>query len=126
MTFQKREDKERLMAAKKNLPPGIYINHKYPTHIKQARDKLSPNLQLAKNIPHYRDKSKLEEDYLLINGINYTINDLAKLPPHLAAYKVAEKSNEEMTVFQGELLPWSNFHKAPFVVNGQRFKTSEH
>ena len=70
--------------------------------------------------------SKLEEDQLIINSISYTINDLAKLPPDLAVYKVVEKSNKEMTVFQGELSPWSNFHNTPFTINNQRFETSEH
>ena len=113
------------MEAKKNLPPGIYVNHEYPSHIKRVRDKLHPILQLAKNLPHYREKSKLEEDCLVINGISYTINDLTKLPLDLMVYKVVEKSNEEMIVFQGELSPWSTFHNTPFVINGQQFKTSE-
>ena len=34
VTFKQKDDKEQLMTAKKNLPPGIYINHKYPAHIK--------------------------------------------------------------------------------------------
>ena len=36
VTFQNRDDKEKLMSAKRNLPPGIYVNHKYPMHIKKA------------------------------------------------------------------------------------------
>ena len=34
VTFKQKDDKERLMIAKKNLPPGIYVNHEYPVHIK--------------------------------------------------------------------------------------------
>ena len=41
------------------------------------------------------------------------------------AYKVAEKSNDEIIVFQGELSPWSNFRNTPFTINNQRFKISE-
>ena len=44
VTFKHKEDKERLMIAKKNLPPGIYVNHEYPAHIKHAQDKLRPIL----------------------------------------------------------------------------------
>ena len=54
------------------------------------------------------------------------MNELGKLPPDLAAYKAAEKSDSKMIVFQGELSPWSNFHQAPFIINNQRFMTSEH
>ena len=44
----------------------------------------------------------------------------------LAAHEADEKSNEEIMVFQAKLSPWSNFHKAPFTLNGQHFPTSEH
>ena len=115
------------MDNKKKLPPGIFINHEYPPHIKKkARDKLRPILRLAKSKPHYRDKSKLIDDKLIINGTSYTINDLGKLPADIAAYQAAQRSNEDTIVFQGELSPWSNFHTALFVINNQRFNTSEH
>ena len=114
------------MQSKKNLSPGIYVNHEYPPHIKKARDKQRPILKLAKGLPHYRNKSKLEDDKLVINGIRYTIDDIGKLPPDLAAYQVAQRLNDESIVFQGELSPWSNFHKAPFIINSQRFETTEH
>ena len=115
------------MDNKKNLPPRIFINHEYPPHIKKkARDKLRPILKLAKSKPHYRDKSKLVDDKLIINGISYTINDLGKLLSDMAAYQAAQRSNEDTIVFQGKLSPWSNFHTAPFVINNQCFNTSEH
>ena len=62
-------------------------------------------LKLAKSLPHYRDKSRLENDKLVINGRGYTLHEFGKLPPDLAAYKAAEKSDSEMIVFQGELSP---------------------
>ena len=62
VTCRQKDDKEHLMTAKRNLPPGIYINHKYPAHSKCARDKLRPVLKLAKSMPHYEDKSRLEND----------------------------------------------------------------
>ena len=34
VTFKQKDDKEQLMTAKKNLPPGIYVNHEYPAHVK--------------------------------------------------------------------------------------------
>ena len=40
VTFQKQDYKEKLMAAKRNLPAGIFVNHEYPSHIQRARDKL--------------------------------------------------------------------------------------
>ena len=42
VTFQNKEDKDQLMQNKSKLPPGLYVNHEYPPHIKRARDRLCP------------------------------------------------------------------------------------
>ena len=76
VTFMRCDDKERIMAIKNKLPQGIYINNEYSTHVKRQRDSLRPILKLAKSIPEYREKSKLEGDHLVINGIKYGIEDL--------------------------------------------------
>ena len=76
ITFQRKEDKKRLLENKQNLPTGIYMNEEYPTHIKKDRDMLCPILKLAKSKPNYKDKCRLQGDKLVINGIHYTVNDL--------------------------------------------------
>ena len=40
VTFQHKEDKEKLLKGKKNLPIGVYVNEEFPLHIKRARDRL--------------------------------------------------------------------------------------
>ena len=60
ITFQRREDKDLLMANKHNLPAGIYANDEYPIHVKQTCNRLRPILRNAKSLPEYRDKSRLE------------------------------------------------------------------
>ena len=77
-------------------------------------------------MPQYREKSKMVADKLFINGISYGVDDIPTLPPELAAYKAAERSNETHLVFAGELSPYSNMHKSPFIINGQQFHSSKH
>ena len=125
VTFAVRDDKESFLSNKRNLPNGIYANEEYPLHIKCNQDKLRPILCLAKTLPHYREKSKMVADKLIINGISYGVDDIPTLPPDLAAYKAAEKSNETHLVFAGELSPYSNLHRSPFNINGQQFHSSE-
>ena len=79
-------------------------------HIKQNRDKLRPIQRLAKCLLQFCEKSKMIADKLIINGISYGIEDIPNLPPELAAYKAAEKSNDTHLVFAGKLSPYSNFH----------------
>ena len=94
VTFEKKDDNEKLIATKKNLPPGIYVNQEYPIHIKRARHKVRSILKLVKSIPHYRDKSKLVDDKLVVNGISYGVDDIPKLPLDLVAYQAVEKLDE--------------------------------
>ena len=124
-TFSTQDDKESFLSCKRKLPTGIFANEELPPHIKRRRDHLMPIYRLAKSIPHYCEKCKLNNDKLIINGNSYQIEDISKLPADLAAYKAAEKLNDTHLVFAGELSPYSNFHHSPFVVNGQRFHSSE-
>ena len=125
-TFTHCDDKECLMKGNKNLPPGIYINNEFPLHVKKNRDCLHPIMRMAKSNPLYKDKCIFEGEALVINSIRYTVNDIGKLPEDLAAYKSAKKSNPERLAFHGEWSSYSNFHNAPFTVNGQKYNTSEH
>ena len=116
ITFQRREDKDLLMANKQNLPAGIYANDEYPIHVKQTCNRLRPILRYAKSLPKYRDKSHLEGDKLVINGVRYGIEDIHQLPPGLEAYHAAERSDDEIIAFHGELSPYSNFNPRPFTI----------
>ena len=78
-----------------------------------------------KSLPQYREKSRLEGDRLVINGKCYGVDEILNLPPDLAAYRAAEKSNDTHIVFSSELSPYSNFHPSPFIVNGQKFHSHE-
>ena len=100
-----------LMSGKSNLLPGLNVNHEYPPLIKWNHDRLSPILHLAKNSPRYKDKCRLENDTLILDGNRYTIDDIATLPKEVAAYKSAQKVDENRLTFHGEFGPFSNFHK---------------
>ena len=94
------------MSIKNKLPHGIYINNEFSIPVKRIRDKLRPILLLAKSLPEYREKSKLEGDHLVINGTKYGIGDLSKLPSELAPYKAAQKENDQYIAFHGEMSPY--------------------
>ena len=126
ITFQNSEDRQNLMQSKKNLPKGVYVNEEYPVSIKRNCDILRLILRLAKTLPEFREKSKLQGDKLIINGTHYLVNNIALLPQKLAAHKVEQKSDPTSLVFHGELSPYSNFHNAPFILDGQCYQTAEH
>ena len=125
VTLRNYANKEKIMQHKKNLPNGIYINEEFPLEVKRNRDKLRPIWKLAKSQSAYREKCKLSGDRLVINGINYTVNDLHTLPEDLAPYKAAQQENHEFIAFHGEHSPWSDFHQSPFEIDGHRYHSME-
>ena len=68
----------------------------------------------------------MQGDKLVISGTYFSINDLARLPPKLAAFKAAQKTDLKSIVFHGELSPYLHFHHTPFNIDDQEFSTSEH
>lgn len=102
------------------------MNEEFPFYVKKNCDTLRPILKLAKSLPGFHNKSKLENDKLIINGTAYIVQDLHRLPLELAPYKATQKTNETTIGFQGELSPWLNFHNSPFEIDEIRFKTAEH
>ena len=90
------------------------MNEEYLIHVKKAPARLSPILKLAKSLPKFKDKSRIENDKLVINGVRYGLDDLSRLPLESALYRVAKRSNDSYIAFQGELSPYSNFHHSPF------------
>ena len=79
------------MKMKSRLPIGVYVNNELPVEVKKKQDQLRPIFRMVKSLPGYRDHCKLIGDALIINGIRYTVDDICKLPPEIAAYKSSEK-----------------------------------
>ena len=48
VTFHKKDDKQALLANKRQLPSGIYVNEEFPLNIKKNQDTLRPILKLPK------------------------------------------------------------------------------
>ena len=125
MTFEKQSHVETLFRSKKHLPKGIYIDREYTEAIEKERKILKPILRLAKSIPKYKGKSKLDIDTLVIQGRKYTTKTLHKLPEELSTFSSTSKTDGRTLAFFGELNPLSNFHPAPFVINGKEYHSSE-
>ena len=79
------------MKMNSTLPTGMYINNELPLELKKKQDRLRPIFRMVNSLPDYRNCCKLIGDALTINGIRYTVDDIHKLPPEIAAYKSSEK-----------------------------------
>ena len=86
---------------------------------------LRPILKAARQIPAYHKRCRLDADELVILRKHYTIDKLNKLPPDLNVSNLTSKNNEDTIGYFGQLNPLSNFHPAPFTVNGVHYICSE-
>ena len=86
---------------------------------------LRPILKAAQQIPAYQRRCRLDADELVIQGKHYTVEELKKLPSELNVFNLTSKCNENTIGYFGELNPLSNFHPAPFTVNGVHYICSE-
>ena len=123
--FQHRLDVEYILSNKKLLRRGIYADKAYTAEVENRRCMLRPILKAARQIPAYQKRCRLDADELVILGKHYTVDRLNRLPPDLNVFNLTSKNNEDTIGYFGELNPLSNFHPAPFTVNGIHYICSE-
>ena len=101
------------------------VDHEYTTDIEQKRRLLLPILKRARQTEPYKGHCKMEDDRLVIRGRTYTLENLQQLPDDLNCFKATSKENEECLGFFGGLNSLSNFHTAPFQIDGIMYFSSE-
>ena len=113
------------MDNKSYLRCGIFVDHEYTMDIEQKRRLLLPILKKARQTEPYKGHCKMEEDQLVICGRTYTLENLQQLPDDLNCFNVTCKEDNQCLGFFGGLNPLSNFHTAPFQVDGIEYFSSE-
>ena len=125
ITFNKYEDVEYLLAYKRYLPNGIYLDHEYCEEIERKRKLLRPIMRCAKSHMDYRRKCRMEDDTIIIKGKHYTINNLHQLPAEINGFEATSRKKDGVTCYFSELNPLSNFHPSKISYEGQIYHNSE-
>ena len=125
ITFTRSEDVDYLLANKRYLPNGIFLNKEFTADIERKRKLLRPILKLAKQHPDFKDKCHMDGDALKIKSKRYTIDNLHQLPDEINGFKATTKRNGGVLCFYGELNPFSNFHAVEFELDGVIYRNSE-
>ena len=123
--FQYKQDMDYILGNKTYLCKGIYVDKEYTPEIEHHRRLLRPILRAARNITEFENSFRMEEDWLVINGKHYTLENLDQLPSKLNMFNISSHSNETTITFFGELNPLSNFHKANFLCDKIQYHSSE-
>ena len=123
--FQYQQDLDYVLGNKKYLHKGIYIDKEYAPDVERRCRVLRPILKAASNLHEYENSCRLEDDHLIIDGKQYTMETLDTLPNALNVFSISSHSNDNTIGFFGELNPLSNFHKAIFTHENITYHSSE-
>ena len=125
VSFNKQTHVETLFRNKKHLHKGVYIDREYTDETERKWKILRLILRLAKSLPHYKGKCKLEDDTLIVHGKKYTLFTLHKLPGDINSFASSSRTDSNTVAFFGELNPFSNFHITLFECNAKSYHSSE-
>lgn len=104
----------------------IWIRQDFPKEYEDRRAKLKPILRAAKSDDRYKGKEVyLSVDKLSIDGKLYRHDEMEKLPDGLRPDQIATRVANNMTLFFHKESPFSNFHPAKFVIDGQSYSSAE-
>ncbi len=87
----------------------IFLSEDFPAGVKQRGNILLPIMKAARA---QGKRSSLSVDKLFIEGTEYTINCLDKLPSELDPKHIATRTDGKVTAFFSSASPLSNFHPA--------------
>ena len=123
--FIHKKDVDLILANKKKLGEGIFVDRQYSDETESERKRLRPILTAARKIKEYRGRCKMEGTDLVIQGKRYSWNNLHDLPQNISTHAVSSWQDSQHYGFFGELNPLSNFHPAPFKYKGIACTCSE-
>ena len=123
--FVHKEDHTYVLENRSYLSEGIFVDKEYPVEIERVRRSLLPILGTAKRMERYKDQSRMNYDKLVIQGKDYTLNNLHELPEDINCFKATSKSDDKTVGFFREANPLSNFHPPKFIHEGQTYISSE-
>ena len=123
--FVHKEDRSYVLENRSYLSEGVFADKEYPPEIDRVRRSLLPILRAAKRLDKYKDQSRMNYDRVVIQGKDYTLNNLHELPEDINSFKATSKMDDSTVGFFREANPLSNFHPAKFSFNGETYISSE-
>ena len=124
VTFVYNEDCEHLLANKKYLPKGVFVDKQYCEEIENIRRILRPVIRKARK-GKYKGRCRMERDQVVIDCRRYGLRNLHQLPPDLNTFNCTSEESEGCIGFFGELNELSNFHPCKFNINGINYSSIE-
>ena len=123
--FAYKKDADWLIASRKKLTKGIYVQRQYCEKTEYERRRLRPILSAARKLEEYKGKCQMEGTDLIIKGKCYNWSNLQDLPENISTASVSSRQDATHYGYFSELNPLSNFFPASFKFEGVQYHSSE-
>ena len=101
---------------------NFFIKEDFPILIEQRRQKIFPIFKAARD---QGKKATLVADKLIIDGRQYTVENLDTLPAALQLKNISTHVMDKSVLFYGSDSPFSSFYPSTFTLDGKTFTTCE-
>jgi hypothetical protein len=119
-------DRENIWRARSNLQGSdFHLEEDQPPEIEERRYRLLPIYKRAMSIPTYKARTFLNGDRLTVNGEQYTVDNLDRLPQDLDPRYLATRTDGNSTIFFSINSPLSNHHPAKMVIDNATYSCNE-
>jgi hypothetical protein len=103
----------------------VFINQYFDWEVEKDRRRQYCILQKARSIKKYRNKIEHVENKVVLEGVEYGVDDFEKLPTELQPKNICTETIGDITYFYKEDSPLSNHHKCSFKVDDFNYSCSE-
>ena len=103
----------------------IYVSEDFPEEIQQKRRILYPAFKKARSLPAYRGQVSLQKDKLIVANKVYTVDNMHTMPDAFNPWHLNHQEDRDALAFFGIQSPFSNFHPAPFRIDGVEYCANE-
>ena len=109
----------------KRINRNVYVTEDFPEEIQTRRRILYPAFKKARSLPKYRGSVSLQKDKLIVNKKSFTVENMHHMPDDINPWHLAHQEDKDALAFFGIQSPFSNFHPAPFRIDGIEFSCTE-
>ena len=89
-------DVEQIYANRFSMEEGVFVDREFCKATEKDRRLLRPILKVAKNLPEYKKKCRLEGNHLVLDGKRYHKENLHQLPKKLDPMKSGHENNRRL------------------------------
>ncbi len=119
-------DRQAVSDGRKHLDKDVFVRADHAPEIANANRALKPILKVIQGTPYAtKGRVQVRDGFIFVDNKKFSIRNLHQLPAGIDYYQGNHVSTQFSLAYFGILSPFSNFHWAPFEIDGVTYVCSE-